>query len=82
MKYIKFRKDTIEENWDLFYLRDKEKWEVDFVVTPNRRVYWLIEVKNSDDTISNSLRYYTARLKPIESIGNPFAPKVLPMSPV
>ena len=41
---------------------------MDFVVTLNRRVYWLIEVKKSDDTVSNSLRYYTDRLKPEESI--------------
>ncbi|MYH60948.1 MAG: DUF4143 domain-containing protein [Caldilineaceae bacterium SB0675_bin_29] len=68
LKHIQFRKDTTGENWDLFYLRDKEKREVDFVVTLNRRVYSLIEVKKSDGAISNSLRYYTDRLKPKESI--------------
>ena len=68
LKHIQFRKDTTGENWDLFYLRDKEKREVDFVVTLNRRIHWLIEVKKSDDAVSNSLRYYTDRLKPKESI--------------
>ncbi len=53
--------------WEIFYLRDKESREVDFVVTFNRRVHWLIEVKASDDNPSTSLRYYTEKLRPRES---------------
>ena len=68
LKHIQFKKDATGENWGLFYLRDKEKREVDFVVTLNRRVHWLIEVKKSDDAIGNGLKYYTRRLKPKESI--------------
>jgi hypothetical protein len=68
LKHIQFKKDATGENWDLFYLRDKEKREVDFVITVNRRVHQLIEVKKSDDAISNSLRYYTDKLKPKESM--------------
>jgi predicted AAA+ superfamily ATPase len=64
LKYVHFRKDAFGENWDLFYLRDKENREVDFVVTLNRKVHWLIEVKTSDDEIGSSLRYYTERLQP------------------
>ena len=41
---------------------------MDFVVTLNRRVYSLIEVKKSDGAVSNSLRYYTDKLKPKEAI--------------
>jgi hypothetical protein len=52
----------------VFYLRDKEQREVDFVVTVNRRVESLIEVKTSDTAVSSSLKYYTARLRPRESI--------------
>ena len=68
LKYIQFKRDATGENWGLFYLRDKEKREVDFVVTLNQRVHWLIEVKKSDDAIGNGLKYYTRRLKPKESI--------------
>jgi predicted AAA+ superfamily ATPase len=64
LKYAHFRKDAYGENWDLFYLRDKENREVDFVVTLNRKIQWLIEVKTSDDEIGSSLRYYTERLQP------------------
>ncbi len=68
LKFTQFRKDAFGENWDVFYLRDKEGREVDFVVTHNRRVNWLIEVKASDGDVSTALRYYTQKLKPMESL--------------
>jgi len=68
LKYAHFRKDASGENWDVFYLRDKENREVDFVVTLNRRIHWLIEVKASDDEISSSLRYYSAKLQPKQAL--------------
>ena len=68
LKFTQFRKDAFGENWGLHYLRDKEDREVDFVVTRNRRVHWLIEVKSSDADLSRALKYYTDKLKPVESI--------------
>jgi predicted AAA+ superfamily ATPase len=68
LKFAQFRKDTVGESWEVFYLRDKESREVDFVVTFNRRVHWLIEVKASDDNPGTSLRYYTEKLRPHESL--------------
>ncbi len=68
LKYAQFRKDTVGENWEIFYLRDKESREVNFVVTFNRRVHWLIEVKASDHSPSTSLRYYTEKLRPYDSL--------------
>lgn len=68
LKFAHFRKDTAGENWNLYYLRDKEGREVDFVVTLNRRVHWLIEVKTSASDIGTSLRYYTKKLRPKESV--------------
>ncbi len=68
LKFAQFRRDTAGENWELFYLRDKESREVDFVVTANRRVHWLIEVKASDVNPGSSLKYYTQRLRPTESL--------------
>lgn len=68
LKYVHFKKDTTGKNWDLYYLRDKEHREVDFVVTVNRKAHQLIEVKTADDTLSTSLKYYTKNLKPTESI--------------
>ena len=68
VKFAHFKKDTVGENWNVFYLRDKEQREVDFVVTLNRRVHWLIEVKASDAAVSNGLKYYTEKLRPQESL--------------
>jgi uncharacterized protein len=68
LKFTQFRKDAAGESWELFYLRDKESREVDFVVTRNRRVEWLIEVKTSSDSVGHALGYYTQKLKPRESL--------------
>jgi hypothetical protein len=68
LKRVHYRKDTTGENWDLYYVRDKEKREVDFAMTLNRRVHQLVEVKMSDDAIGAGLRYYAERLKPNESL--------------
>lgn len=68
LKFAQFRKDAVGESWEIFYLRDKESREVDFVVTFNRRVHWLIEVKASDDKPGTSLKYYTEKLRPHESL--------------
>src|SRR5882762_7334573 len=68
LKYAQFRKDAVGESWGIFYLRDKESREVDFVVTFNRRVHWLIEVKASDDSLGINLTYYTEKLRPREAL--------------
>ncbi len=68
LKYTHFRRDTAGENRELYYLRDKEQREVDFLMTLNRKVDTLIEVKSADATISTSLRYYSERLRPRESL--------------
>lgn len=68
LKFTQFKKDTTGENWALYYLRDKERREVDFVVTLNRKVHWLIEVKSSDDTVSPSLKFYAEKLCPKQSL--------------
>lgn len=68
LRFTQFRRDATGENWDLHYLRDREGREVDFVVTLERRVQWLIEVKTSDDTPSGHLRYFNERLRPQQSV--------------
>ena len=49
-------------------LRDNEGREVDFVVTFNWRVHWLIEVKPADVNPSTRLRYYTGDIAAHESL--------------
>jgi uncharacterized protein len=48
----------------LWYVRDKERREVDFLVTDRRRPYLLLETKLADEKLSPALRYFRDRLKP------------------
>ena len=45
-------------DYDLYYLRDKDQREVDFVITKNKQPWILIEVKNSMQNLSPSLIYF------------------------
>ena len=49
--------------FELGYLRDKEKHEVDFVVTRDGKPWFLVEVKQHDSSISPTLGYYQKQLQ-------------------
>lgn len=44
--------------FDLHYLRDKEKREVDFLVVRDRKPWFLVEVKRSETTLHPELAYF------------------------
>ena len=46
--------------FELRYLRDKLKREVDFVVVRDRKPWFLVEVKTRDTSLSEALRYFQA----------------------
>ncbi len=68
LKRNHYLEDIEGEKLELFYIRDKEKREVDFAIQKDFKLEKLIEVKLSDDSLSNSLKYFTERLTPLESI--------------
>lgn len=47
----------------LYFLRDAEKREVDFLVTVDQKPWFAVEAKASERTVSPSLRYYREKLK-------------------
>jgi predicted AAA+ superfamily ATPase len=49
--------------YELFYLRDKEKREVDFLVTKNDEPWFLVEVKSSETSLSSSLGYFQKQIQ-------------------
>lgn len=51
-----------EVSADLYYVRDKEKREVDFLIVANRRPTLLVECKLSETVISPHLLYFQERL--------------------
>lgn len=64
LKRLHFFEDRDGYRYELRYIRDKEGREVDFVILKEGKIEELIEVKFSEDNISNSLSYYAERLAP------------------
>lgn len=59
LKAVHYWTDIGLGKYDLYFLRDKEKREVDFVVTKDQKPWFLVEVKHSSNTsISKSLYYF------------------------
>ncbi len=59
LKAVHYWNDTGLGEYGLHYLRDKEKREVDFIVSKNEKPWFLVEVKNSQNSgLSKSLYYY------------------------
>lgn len=63
-KAVQFWTDRGLGDYGLYYLRDKDKREVDFLVTKNGKPWFLVETKTSGDQgISKALYYYQEQLK-------------------
>ena len=52
----------------LHYVRDREKREVDFLITENQKPYTLVEAKLTAERIDPNLKYFHDRLKPKYSV--------------
>jgi uncharacterized protein len=64
LKHLLGRKDFEGYTGDLFYIKNKEKKEVDFAITNNNgELDRIIEVKLSDEKISPNLKYFTEKLQ-------------------
>ena len=60
--------DSAMGDFELFYIRDKMKREVDFCVTKDGNPWLLLEVKTSEKAISPALIHYSELLRPEFSI--------------
>lgn len=65
MKACHYWTDTAQGDFDLYYLRDKEHREVDFLVTRQNRPWLMVECKSNEVTPSQHLSRFAAQL------GNP-----------
>lgn len=73
LKRLHFIEDYYGYRCQLHYLRDKEGREVDFVTVIDNQISHLIEVKQSDATVSKNLTYYQQKLQPkqtVQLVGN------------
>lgn len=63
LKEIHFRQDCLGQQWNLFYLRDKDGREIDFLMTQNDEPSLMVEVKWSDANLSSNFssfaKYFT-----------------------
>ncbi|MBI4365346.1 MAG: ATP-binding protein [Deltaproteobacteria bacterium] len=62
-KYVDYMNDTGQGDLALFYVRDKEKREVDFLICEDRKPILLVECKWSDHALSPALQYYAELFK-------------------
>ncbi len=63
LKSVHFWTDLGFGEYNLFYLRDKNKREVDFLVTKDKKPWFLVEVKaSSHDKLSKCLEYFYKEL--------------------
>lgn len=65
LKAVQFWTDMGKGDYELYFIRDKDKHEVDFVVVENEEPLMLIEVKKSmKEPLSESLRRFSKEIKP------------------
>jgi len=62
LKRLHFWEDKTGYRYELRYIRDKEKREVDFVILKEGKVEELIEAKWSDSKISKHLKYFQNKI--------------------
>jgi len=63
LKYCHFLFDKEGHKTNLYYLRDIEKREVDFLVAINNKPWFCVETKSSFKNIPASLKYFKEKLK-------------------
>jgi predicted AAA+ superfamily ATPase len=68
LKRNHFLEDSTGTSYELMYLRDKEKREVDFVILKDGQVDELIEVKLTETKPTSALKHYAKLLMPRRTI--------------
>ncbi|MBP9681950.1 MAG: ATP-binding protein [Bacteriovorax sp.] len=63
LKKCHFHQDYTGEKMELWFLRDKEHHEADFLLTNENKIVDIIETKWSDTAVSSSLLYFAEKLK-------------------
>lgn len=63
-KFVHFYTQIGAAKFKLYYLRDIDQKEVDFIITLNNEPYIMIEVKLSDKKISTSMNHFKKQLNP------------------
>ncbi len=68
LKRIEFLEDSSGYRYQLCFIRDREKREVDFAIVREKKLEALIEAKWSDSNPSPHLLFFSERLKPSHAV--------------
>ncbi len=63
LKFVQYLYESEGYKAELFYLRNVDKKEVDFLITINRKPWFSVETKLSDKNPSSNILYFKERLK-------------------
>ncbi|MBU3965649.1 ATP-binding protein [Patescibacteria group bacterium] len=63
LKAVHFLRDVYGYKTELYFLRDRDGKEVDFLVTVDRKPWFAAEVKSKDKTVSKNLIYFAGKLR-------------------
>lgn len=72
LKFVDFFNEQGLGRYALFYLRNLEKQEVDFLITKDQQPYLMIESQASNENISKSLLEFAKQIKPKYSFQSVF----------
>jgi len=68
LKHVQYLQDVKGKEISLFYIRTKDKREVDFAIVDKEEVTHIIEVKLSDSGVSRNLKYFKERIPRAQAI--------------
>ena len=68
LKEIHFREDCLGEQWNLFYLRDKDGREIDFLITQDDNPSLMVEVKWNNANLSSNFSFFERYFTGIKKI--------------
>ena len=66
MKACHYWTDAALGEFDLYYLRDKEQREIDFMVTRDKLPWLMLECKSNDTAPSKNFTYFSAALPSVK----------------
>jgi predicted AAA+ superfamily ATPase len=80
LKFVNFYSDIGFGRFELFYLRDIDKREVDFLIVRNNKPFMMVECKSSEIKLSKSIEHFRSQLQPNFSLQTVFNANFVPKS--
>ena len=66
LKEVHYQNDVYGKKYNLFYLRNVHKKEVDFFITKNNKPNLLLEVKTKQENLDEALKFFSKNSHPFQ----------------